>query len=290
MRRIFWKSLQFLQSNWRKIAILGKNPTLSSQFPEDQNQIHSSGHPSPSIAQKDSHESVTQFTIPKDISTIRDEKGGKRYLLTPKNWLPYNWSDVRANLLSQFLPHCCLNFKRRQLYPTKSQFIGKFWIYCSIAGCNLESNAVLLKSRQLIITNKYTRLKHLKGQVKSFRSRLIRGKEQLKSGESVANLSYPYKEFHKRLANLDDKSFRAGNLKDTSLSKKKLYEQCASDFRKSTFEDRDVIKSVQILKEKYDSSSTGKPIKGFIQFFSINPFSRSNVRRGWCRNVSSNVR
>ena len=108
--------------------------------------IHSSGHPCPSIAQKDSHESFTRFTIPKDISTIIDEKKWEKIFSDTENWLPYNWSDVIANLLSQFLPHCCLNFKRRQLYPTKSQFIGKFWIYCSIAGCNLESNAVLLKS------------------------------------------------------------------------------------------------------------------------------------------------
>ena len=132
-----------------------ENPMLSSQFPEDQNQIHSSGHPSPYIAKNDSHESFTQFTIPKDIPTIIDEKKWEEIFSDTENWLPYNWSDVIANLLSQFLPHCCLNFKGRKPYPTKSQFIGKFWISCSIAGYNLESNAVLLKSRLLIITNKY---------------------------------------------------------------------------------------------------------------------------------------
>ena len=35
----------------------------------------------------------------------------------------------------------------------------------------------------------------------------------------------------------------------------------------------DVIKSVQTLKGKYDASSTGKSIKGFVQFFNISPFT-----------------
>ena len=73
-----------VNSNFRE------NPTLSSQFPEDQNQIHSSGHPSPSIAQKYSHESFAQFTIPKDISTIIDEKKWEEIFSDTENWLPYN--------------------------------------------------------------------------------------------------------------------------------------------------------------------------------------------------------
>ena len=88
----------------------------------------------------------------------------------------------------------------------------------------------------------------------------------------MSNLTFPSKEFHKRLANLDESSFQAGNLKDTPLSKN-VARQCASYFRKSTLEDRDVIHSVQMLKEKYASYTSGKSIQGFIQFFSINPFT-----------------
>ena len=43
-----------------------ENPTLSSQFPEDQNQIHSSGHPSPSIAEK---------RLPRELHPIYYSKG-----------------------------------------------------------------------------------------------------------------------------------------------------------------------------------------------------------------------
>ena len=43
-----------------------ENPMLSSQFPEDQNQIHSSGHPSPSYCSK---------RFPRDLHPIYYSKG-----------------------------------------------------------------------------------------------------------------------------------------------------------------------------------------------------------------------
>ena len=177
-----------------------------------------------------------------------------------------------ASVLAKDLPNCCLNFKRRKSYPQKSQFVGKFWLYCSIAGCSLDSTAVLLKSRQLLLNNKITKLRHIKGQEKSFRSRFVRGKKRLELGEIVSNLSFPSKEYHQRLAALQKTAFQAGNLKDTPLSKNVL-RQCGSDFRQSTMEDKDAMKSIQILREKFITDSPGKSIHGFIQFFSINPFT-----------------
>ena len=57
----------------------------------------------------------------------------------------------------------------------------------------------------------------------------------MKLGKSVNNLSYPSKVYPKRLADLDETSFLAGNLKDTPISKNVL-KQCAYEYRQSTLE------------------------------------------------------
>ena len=103
-------------------------------------------------------------------------------------------------------------------------------------------------------------------------SRCIRGEDRKKLGETVSNLPYPSKEWHKRLANVDESSFQAGNLKDTPISKN-VIKQCGYEYRQSTVEDKDVIQSIQILKEKYIKDMTAKAVQGFIQFFSIQPFT-----------------
>ena len=93
------------------------------------------------------------------------------------------------------------------MYPQNSTYIAKFWFYCSIAGCSLDSTTQLFKNRDLIVQNKNISLPHTKGVYKSFRFRFVRGKDRVKLGESVSELSFPSKEFHKRLANLDENTF-----------------------------------------------------------------------------------
>ena len=182
------------------------------------------------------------------------------------------WPNIMENILSDCLPKCCINFKRRKLYPANSKYVAKFWFYCSLAGCSLDSTAHLLKSRFLLVHNKHTRLSHTKGEQKSYRSRFVRGEERIKLGESVSALSYPSKEYHRRVAKLDEDSFQAGHLRDTPISKY-VVKQCAYEYRKSTHIDKDAIQSVQLLKEKYCSELPGKSVAGFIQFFSINPLT-----------------
>ena len=85
-------------------------------------------------------------------------------------------------------------------------------------------------------------------------------------------MAYPSKEYHNRLANLDDDSFLAGNLKDVPMSKN-VVKQCAHEYRQSTLLDQDVIQSIQSLKESCISKLGAKSIPGFIQFFSVKAFT-----------------
>ena len=109
----------------------------------------------------------------------------------------------------------------------------------------------------LHLHNKNTSLSHAKGVEQSYRSRFVRGDDRIKLGQSVCDLSYHSKEFHKRLANLEETSFSVGNLKDTPMSKNVL-KQCSYEYRKSTLEDEDAIKSIRILEEKYTTELAAK--------------------------------
>ena len=141
-------------------------------------------------------ETLYKFSIEKEILVkIDNENWG--YHFKEENTLSYNWTKYFADLLSKYFPNCCINFKRREMYPQNSTYIAKFWFYCSIAGCSLDSTAQLFKNRDLIVQNKNTSLSHTKGVYKSFRSRFVRGKDRVKLGKSVSELSFPSKEFHK---------------------------------------------------------------------------------------------
>lgn len=217
-----------------------------------------------------SSKTCSLFEIEKVINVKIKDKKWDFVFSNSENHLPYKWTNFIADLLSEHLPNCCINFKRRKIYPSNSIYIFKFYFYCSIAGCKLDSTATISKDKILYITNKNTILEHQKGELKSYRSRFVRGDERLKLGKSVADLKYPSKEYHRRLANLDEKSFSLGNLKNTPLSKN-IVKQCSYEYRNSLLEDKDVIKSIQILKNKYKHELKGKSVSGFIQFFSVEP-------------------
>ena len=186
--------------------------------------------------------------------------------------LPPTWSNLVAKFLSNRIPHCSINFKRHKVYASGSNFVAKFWFRCGIEGCSLDGTAILDKYMVLHVNNKYTDLKHVKGKRKSFCSRFVKGEDRIKLGESVNGLSFPSKEYHKRLADLDETYFQAGNLKDIPMSKNVL-KQCGYEYRQSTLEDKDVVQSILILKEKYISELESRTIPGFIQFFSLQPFT-----------------
>ena len=232
-------------------------------------------------------ETLYKFSIEKEILVkVDNENWG--YLFKEENTLPYNWTKYFADLLSKYFPNCCINFKRRKMYPQNSTYIAKFWFYCSTAGCSLDSTTQLFKNRDLIVQNKNTSLSHTKGVYKSFLSRFVRGKDRVKLGESVSELSIPSKEFHKRLANLDENTFSSGNLRDTPMSKN-VIKQCAYEYREASLEDKMLLSSVHMNIEKhlwktkmlsevfnfYNRNSVKKLSPNLHQvsynFFSINP-------------------
>ena len=49
-------------------------------------------------------------------------------------------------------------------------------------------------------------LSHIKGEAKSFQSRQIRGEERKILGEKLSTMSFSSKEYHNRLASLDEDS------------------------------------------------------------------------------------
>ena len=169
---------------------------------------------------EDSDQHSTCFKVEKQFTIKIDScKWKKIYSLRTTNKsnnevLPSNWTNVVSNLLSDKIPYCCINFKRHKLYSKGNKFVAKFWFQCGIEGCSLDGKAHLDKYMVLHVANTKTSLKHIKGKKKSFRSRYVRGQDRLKLEQSVSEMAYPSKEYHNRLANLDDDSFLAGNLKD----------------------------------------------------------------------------
>ena len=102
----------------------------------------------------------------------------------------------------------------------------------------------------LHVVNNSTKIEHVKGKPKSFRSRYIRDIDRLDLGTSVSDMSYPSKEFHRRLANLDEKCFLAGNLKDVPMSKSDV-KQCAYEYQLSILVDE---YQLSILVDEYQLS------------------------------------
>ena len=107
--------------------------------------------------------------------------------------LPKNWGDRVAGFLSERIPYCSIKFKPHKLYSKCSKFVAKFWFRCGIAGCSINGTAVLDKNMILHVKNMGTSLRHIKGQVKSFRSRFVRGDNRLKLGKTASELAFPSK-------------------------------------------------------------------------------------------------
>ena len=218
------------------------------------------------------------FTLEKDFSIqINGSEWEDLFSSCPINkskklLLPSNWSNPVAKILSNCIPHCTINFKRHKVYASGSNFVAKFWFRYGIEGCSLDGTAILDKHMVFQVSNKTTSLSHIKDKRRSFRSRFVKGEDRVKLGKSVNDLSYPSKEYHKRLDDLDETSFQAGNLKDTPISKNVL-KQCAYEYRQSTLEDKNVVQNILMLKEKYISELESRAILGFIQFFSLRPFT-----------------
>ena len=169
--------------------------------------------------------------------------------------------------ISSAIPTCYITFRRHKLYKN-TKYLAKFWYYCNISVCKLSGKAMLDNSLCLTIENDHINLSHIKGEAKSFQSRQIRGE----LGEKLSTMSFPSKEYHNRLASLDEDSFRAGNLKHVPISKTVL-NQCSYDYRKSKLTGDSVINSLKILQTRYNDELSAKAAPGFIQFISICPLT-----------------
>ena len=186
--------------------------------------------------------------------------------------LPSDWTDVIACALAEVLPFCSLVFRRHKIFKQKDAEIAKFWYYCKIGKCDLDGIAILKSSFRVDVFNKNTNLEHVKGESKSFQSRYVKGKNRKILGEKAVDMTYPSKLYHRKLSALNDDLFNKGNLKDVPQSKN-VIRQCGYEYRKSTQADDSLIKSLKLLKCKYEEEMKGKSLSGYIQFISLDPLA-----------------
>ena len=89
--------------------------------------------------------------------------------------------------------------------------------------------------------------------------------------EKLLDIKFPSKEFHKKLASLDADSFNAGNLTGAGKSKE-VYKQIKYEGVKNLQHHDDIYLSIAKVKEKFTNEIVGSKIKGYIWYYSIQPF------------------
>ena len=87
---------------------------------------------------------------------------------------------------------------------------------------------------------------------------------------SLLECPFPRKEYHKKFSQLDDCKFNAGNICDIGNSKN-VYKQIKHESLKKA-ETREYVFNYLKLKEEYFREFECQEIKGFIQYFSTEPF------------------
>ena len=185
--------------------------------------------------------------------------------------LPTNWRGVFAEALEKAFPYCCINFKRHKLYKVDSKLF-KCWYYCTIEGCKLNGTALLDASFSLVLQNACTNLHHVKRKPNSFKARNVSGEDRKVLAETDADMAFPSKVYHRRLAALDETSFKMGNLKNVPQSKD-VITQSKYENRKNSRVDDSIIVSLKELKNTYVKELNSKVIPGFIQFTSFDPLT-----------------
>ena len=104
-----------------------------------------------------------------------------------------------------------------------------------------------------------------------FFSRQIQGLKRESVGRDVIHEKYPSKTWHEKLKNVPDENFEAGNITEAGCSKAS-YKTIKSEQVAKSYPDKDLVQSISKLKEKYNSEM-GSTVKGFIQYFSVEPFT-----------------
>ena len=111
----------------------------------------------------------------------------------------------------------------------------------------MNGTAIRDASCYLTLHNQCTALKHIKGKSNTFKSRNVKGDERKALAKSVEDMAFPSKIYHRRLAALDETSFKMGNLKNVPQSKN-VMTQCKYENRKNNRVDDSIIVSLQDLK------------------------------------------
>ena len=96
------------------------------------------------------HEKCQTFSLDREVSIKLNDKTWD--IITKKEHMrAYTWTKYLADLLSEHIPSCCLNFKRRKLYPEKSKYIIKisvlpnfhFVTAVKLATCEITTESIL---------------------------------------------------------------------------------------------------------------------------------------------------
>ena len=80
----------------------------------------------------------------------------------------------------------------------------------------------------------------------------IQGLQRESVGRDVIHEKYPSKTWHEKLKNVPDESFEARNITEAGCSKAS-YETIKSEQVAKSYPDKDLVKSISKLKEKYNS-------------------------------------
>ena len=124
---------------------------------------------------------------------------------------------------------------------------------------------------ELVIKHSRNFVQHRKNQHDSFKSRKITGSQSEALKTSLLDCTFPSKEYHKNLSQLDDCNFNAGNLCDIGNSKN-VYKQIKHESLKTKQKHKNTFLSNLKLKEEYLREFECQKIKGLIQYFSALPF------------------
>ena len=129
----------------------------------------------------------------------------------------------------------------------------------------------LYPDMKLIVKHNPNEIAHLKNQPGLFKSRNITDSYRENLKQSLIDCPFPSREFHKKLGDLADCSFKSRNLGETGSSKN-VYKQIKHEGLKVKQKHENIFLSIMELKEQCISEFDYTKIKGFVQFFSLEPF------------------
>ena len=187
-----------------------------------------------------------------------------------KNLLPREWTRIFSKKISIANPFCCIAFDCH-LLPKKAENLFAAPFYCTIAGCSLRGEIFLYPNMKLVVKHKSNAITHARNSSKLFKSRKITGSQRDKLKRSLVDCPFPSREYHMKLSQVNECSFNSGNLGEIGNSKN-VYKQIKHEGLKAKQKHENIFISLVNLTEEYLSQFDYYKIKGFIQYFGMQPF------------------